>query len=265
MDLARAVVDRENPLTARVIVNRVWAQLIGRPLVATPSNFGTLGETPSHPELLDDLAVRFMDSGWSLKWLEREIVLSGTYRQSSAIDPEKQVVDAANQLLWRMPRRRLSIEAWRDAVLVIAGRLDYRIGGPSIDPQDANQTRRTVYSNVSRLMLSPILATFDFPDPNVHSERRTETTTPLQKLFALNSPFMMAQAGSLARELIAASQDDGSRLEFAYQQVFTRAPTADEKQWGAEFLAGCAPSSDEDRWTQFAQVLLASNELLMID
>jgi hypothetical protein len=265
MDLARALVNRENPLTARVIVNRVWAQLIGKPLVGTPSNFGTLGESPSHPELLDDLAVRFMDSGWSLKWLQREIVLSATYRQSSAVDPEKQVVDAANQLLWRMPRRRLSIEAWRDAVLAIAGQLDYRIGGPSMDPQDANQTRRTVYSSISRLMLNPILATFDFPDPNVHSERRTETTTPLQKLFALNSPFMLAQAGSLAKQLIAASQDDGSRLEFAYRQVFTRAPTAEEKQWGAEFLASCSSSNDEDRWTQFAQVLLASNELLIID
>lgn len=106
MELANSIVTRDNPLTARVFVNRVWGQLFGKPLVGTPSNFGSLGERPTHPELLDDLAVRFMDSGWSLKWLQREIVLSSTYRQSTDIDPAKQRIDPDNKLLWRMNRRR---------------------------------------------------------------------------------------------------------------------------------------------------------------
>ena len=121
-DLAEAIVDRSNPLTARVIVNRVWEQLIGRPQVGTPSNFGALGEVPSHPELLDDLAAGLMDNDWSLKWLQRQIVLSSTYAQSSHIDPEKSGVDPENRLLWRMKRRRLSIEAYRDAILFVSGR-----------------------------------------------------------------------------------------------------------------------------------------------
>ncbi len=139
-DLADAIVDRSNPLTARVIVNRVWQQLIGRPLVGTPSNFGSLGDTPSHPELLDDLAVRFMDNGWSLKWLQREIVLSSTYGQSSDVDPKKSNVDPENRLLWRIPRRRLSVEAYRDAVLFVSGRLEQGIGGQSLQPDAARFT-----------------------------------------------------------------------------------------------------------------------------
>ena len=145
-ELADAIVDRSNPLTARVIVNRVWQQLIGRPLVGTPSNFGTLGDSPSHPELLDDLAVRFMDNGWSLKWLQREIVLSSTYAQSSHVDPEKSNIDPENRLLWRMPRRRLSVEAYRDAALFVSGRLKQGIGGPSLQPDAPDSQRRTVYS-----------------------------------------------------------------------------------------------------------------------
>ena len=134
--LADAIVDHSNPLAARVIVNRVWTELIGQPLVRTPSNFGRLGETPTHPELLDDLAVGFMDNGWSLKWLQREIVLSATYGQSSHVDASKSSVDPQNQLLWRMPRRRLSVEAYRDAVLAVAGRLDHTVGGTSLQPDD---------------------------------------------------------------------------------------------------------------------------------
>ena len=264
LDLADAIIDRGNPLTARVIVNRIWAQFFGRPLVATPSNFGSLGEKPSHPELLDDLAVRFMDGGWSLKELQRELVLSATYRQSTDSDPRRQGVDPANVLLWRMNRRRLSIEAWRDAVLSIAGQLDLRMGGPSIDPENPAQGRRTVYSEVSRLKLSPLLALFDFPDPNAHSERRSETTTPLQKLFVLNSQFMVRQAESLATRIASISSDDTARITAGYSAVFSRAPTADELRMAHEFLTSCG-EGDSTRWVQFAQVLLASNELFMID
>jgi hypothetical protein len=264
LDLADAIADRQNPLTARVIVNRIWAQLFGRALVATPSNFGSLGEKPSHPELLDDLAVRFMDNGWSLKALQRELVLSNTYRQSSTSDARKQGVDPANVLLWRMNRRRLSIEAWRDTVLSIAGQLDLRMGGPSFDPENPGNGRRTMYSEVSRLKLNPLLALFDFPDPNAHSERRSETTTPLQKLFVLNSPFMVRQAELLAARLTSVSGDDAARIRSAYNDVFARAPTSQEIRLGEEFLNGCG-EGDASRWIQFAQVLLASNELFMID
>jgi hypothetical protein len=247
-----------------VIVNRIWAQHFGRALVATPSNFGALGDKPSHPELLDDLAVRFMDSGWSVKKLQRELVLSATYRQSSDLDSKKQKIDPANILLGRMNRRRLSIEAWRDTVLSIAGQLDLRLGGPSVDPENPQQGRRTIYSEVSRLKLSPLLALFDFPDPNVHSERRSETTTPLQKLFVLNSPFMVRQAESLANRITSISGDDPARIAFAYNEVLARTPTPDELRFAEEFLQGCG-ENDTTRWAQFAQVLLASNELFITD
>jgi len=265
LELADAIADRNNPLTARVIVNRVWAMHFGRPLVGTPSNFGNLGERPTHPELLDDLAVRFMDAGWSLKWLQREIVLSATYRQSSAIDPHKQAADPANLLLWRMNRRRLGVEAWRDALLAVAGRLDPSLGGPSIEPQSPQQRRRTVYSYISRLDLDSMLAMFDFPDPNAHSARRAETTTPLQKLFVLNSPFMVRQAEALAEGLLAVAGDDAARIQVAYATAYGREPTSEEARLGLDFLHGCGENDDQSRWTQYAQVLLASNEMLMLD
>jgi cytochrome c553 len=261
--LADALVDPRNPLTARVLVNRVWNWHFGRGLVATPSNFGMLGERPSHPELLDDLAVRFMEHGWSLKWLQREIVLSAAYRRSSHPLPDVAAADPANVWLARMPRRRLSIEQWRDAVLAVSGQLDPQLGGPSIEPHDPQATRRTVYSRISRLELNALLARFDFPDPNTHSDRRTETTTPLQKLFVLNSPFMDRQAGLLAERLRQASASDSDRLRLLYQLLFSREPQAAEELLVREFLAQ-EPGEDR-RWAQLAQVLLASNEFLLLD
>jgi hypothetical protein len=261
-ELALAIASRYNPLTARVLVNRVWGQCFGRPLVGTPSNFGALGERPTHPELLDDLAVRFMDSGWSLKWLLREITLSAAYAQSGGTTQ----TDPDNRLLGHMPRRRMSVEAWRDAVLSAAGRLDAAVGGPSIDPQDPGQRRRTVYSEVSRLDLNRMLALFDFPDPNTHSARRQETTTPLQKLFVLNSPFMAAQAAALAERLgreVAGGSPDGDRrrIHRAYLLLYGRAASEAEVRLGLAFLAG----GGSTRWRQYAQVLLAANEMLYVD
>jgi len=263
--LAEAIANRNNPLTARVLVNRIWAQHFGRPLVGTPSNFGKLGETPTHPRLLDDLAVRFMDSGWSLKWLHREILLSATYRQSSRIDEEKLAADPANHLLGRMNRRRLSVEQWRDAILATSGRLDGSIGGPSIEPDDPEQTRRTLYARISRLELNRLLALFDFPDPNAHSASRNETTTALQKLFVLNSPFMVRQADALlARLEREADGDDRSRIERAYALLFARPPLAEEVEIALAYVGG-PKSGRQERWSQYAQVLLASNEMLMLD
>jgi hypothetical protein len=259
-ELAEAIADARNPLTARVLVNRVWAQHFGRPLVGTPSNFGAQGERPTHPELLDDLAVRFMEAGWSLKWLHREIVLSATYRQGSAAGLRQRSADPENRLLGRMNRRRLSVEAWRDAVLSASGCLDRSVGGRSLDPQDPDERRRTVYSAVSRLELNRMLALFDFPDPNVHAARRLETTTPLQKLFVLNSPFMVARAERLAQRLRG---DDRRCIERAYGLLYGRPPTAAEVRLGLAFLG--AADDRPARWRQYAHALLAANEMLFID
>ena len=260
-DLAEAIVDRGNPLTARVIVNRVWHQLIGQPLVPTPSNFGSLGEPPSHPELLDDLAVRFMQQNWSLKWLQREIVLSSTYSQSSRVDPLKHDVDPSNRFVWRIPRKRLTVEQYRDCLLSVGGRIDPSLGGPSIRPDESESRRRTLYSEVSRMDLNPMLARFDFPDPNAHSARRFETTTPLQKLFLLNSDFLVQQADAMARRLIDHDPSDRRRIDFAYQLLFARPPTEQESEWGQSYVAG----GNHQLWSEYAQALMISNETFMVD
>ena len=264
LELADAIASPNNPLTARVIVNRIWGQYFGKPLVGTPSNFGKLGERPSHPELLDDLAVRFMQNGWSLKWLHREIVLSATYQQSSTIDFEKQESDPANQWLWRANRRRLSVEAWRDSLLVASGAIDYSFAKGSIQASKATEVRRTVFSSISRFQLDPLLVLFDFPDPNTHSERRSLTTTPLQKLFAMNSDFMLRQAEQLVDRLMnldVSTNED--RIRNAYASIYSRNPDHEELLLGMDFLKD---GSDRQRqWTKYVQALLASNELLILD
>ena len=263
-DLARSIADPGNPLTARVFVNRVWGHLFGRPIVGTPSNYGKLGEPPTHPELLDDLAARFVDEGdWSLKWLVRELATSATYRQSSAITEEGRAIDPGNALIGRMNRKRLSVEGWRDAMLAASGRLDAAVGGPSIDPSNPDERRRTVYSRVSRLDLHPMLARFDFPDPNAHSSGRNRTTTPLQKLFLLNSPFYVQQAEALADRLDREAGDDREAITLAYRLLFGRPPADEELRLGLEFLGAAGP--DAASRSAYAQALLASNEFYIID
>jgi hypothetical protein len=260
-ELAAAIASPENPLSARVIVNRIWGAHFGRPLVATPSNFGQLGERPTHPELLDDLAVRFVEQGWSLKWLHRELVLSSTYRQSSHADETARHQDPGNLLLGRMNRRRLSVEQWRDAILRAGGVLEAAIGGESIVPSDPESSRRTVYSTRSRFELDRMLALFDFPDPSIHSARRVETTTPLQKMFVLNSPFMVRQAERVSERAQSAAGDDPSAvIGQLYQLLYGRPPAEEELQLGLAYVDG-----DETRWSEYAQTLLAANELLILD
>jgi hypothetical protein len=191
-ELAEAISSPENPLTARVIVNRIWGLYFGRPLAATASNLGAMGERPTHPELLDDLTLRFLEANWSVKWLTRQIVTSTAYRMSSAergtgsaeqkSTPHSalrtpQLLDPENRLLSHTNRRRLTVEQWRDSILAGTARLDSAIGGKSIDPQQPTERRRTIYSRASRLELNKLLAMFDYPDPNVHADRRVETTT----------------------------------------------------------------------------------------
>jgi hypothetical protein len=264
-ELAKAIVDRSNPLTARVMVNRVWAMLFGVGLVPTPSNFGRSGQPPSHPELLDDLAVRFIDSGWSVKWLVRELVTSAAYRQTSRASTDSARKDPANVLLWRMNRRRLSIEQWRDGVLFACGKLDPG-DGKSVELDDPANCRRTVYARVSRLKLNDLLMQFDYPDANVHAEGRTDTNTSTQKLFMLNSPFMAAQAKALAARVAKeAPTDDAARVRHAYRLLFAREPDGAELDLALSFLRRPQNAQGMTRLEQLAQVMLISNEALYVD
>jgi hypothetical protein len=263
-ELAEAIASRSNPLTARVMVNRLWGLFFGRPLVQTPSNFGHSGTLPTHPELLDDLAVRFMKNGWSIKTLIREIVLSSTYRQSSRAASGQASADTANELLGRMNLRRLSIEQWRDAILFVSGELAWE-DGKSLELDDPANHRRTLYARISRLKLNDLLMQFDYPDANVHAEKRSVTTTASQKLFMLNSPFMLSQARALAARLKAnPAGSDKARLHHAYRLLFGREPEGTELKLALEFLRKPG-TPGMSRWEQYAQLLLASNEMLYVD
>jgi len=208
-----------------------------------------------------------LDANQSLKWLTRQIVTSSTYRQGSGFSVQSSAsADPENRLLSHFPRRRLTVEQWRDSVLSASGALDARIGGPSIDPQKPDEHRRTVYSRASRLELNKLLAMFDYPDPNVHADRRVETITPLQKMFVLNSPFMIEQASMLAERLIADVPDSElaaryQRIDLAYRLLYGRPATDEEIRIGLHFLKDANP----DRLKQYAHVLLAANELLYVD
>ena len=263
-ELAEAIASRQNPLAARVIVNRVWAIFFGQPLVATPSNFGHSGALPSNQELLDDLAVRFMDEGWSLKSLVREIALSATYRQSSAFDAAKAARDPGNDSLWRMNRRRLSVEQWRDAVFFVCGELTESLGAKSFELDDPTNTLRTVYAHISRMKLSDLLLQFDYPDANVHAEKRSVTTTPMQKLFLLNSPFMQRRANALSSRLQQIEGDDSDKITAAYRLLFAREPDATERTLALGYLRK-STASDMTPWERYTQLLLASNEMLYVD
>ena len=264
LELAESIVSPGNPLTARVVVNRVWSMFFGRGLVTTPSNFGLLGAKPSHPALLDDLAVRFMENGWSMKRLIREIVLSSTYRQCSDDSEANRAIDPENMYLWRMNRRRLSIEQWRDSILAAGNNLD-RLGGKSLELTDKKNVRRTVYGRVSRKKLNDMLMQFDYPDANVHAAKRSATTTAVQKLFVLNNPFMVEQAKRLAKRVagegVAASAE---QVQSIYSILYSRQPSAAELDLALGFLQLPA-ESQLTRWEQYSHALLAANEMSYID
>ena len=263
-ELARQITDPTNTLTARVMVNRVWDLLFGKPLVRTPSNFGTTGDKPTHPELLDDLALRFMQNGWSVKHLMRELVLSATYRQSSSGSAANAQLDEANDHLWRMNRRQLGIESWRDAIMATAGTLTPE-GGKSQNLDAAEYHKRTIYSQVSRRELNKTLMLFDYPDANVHAARRSNSTTPTQKLYVMNSPFIIEQSKQLARRIQQSSGDDAARIRHAYALLFAREPEAAELDIAMEFLQQPATEAGPNAWEQLAQALLATNEMLYVD
>jgi hypothetical protein len=259
LELAEAIADPSNPLTARVIVNRVWQHHFGYGIVRTPSNFGSQGDRPSHPELLDYLADRFVKEGWSLKKLHREIMLSATYALSDEPSARNYAADPDNRYLWRYNRRRLDAESLRDSLLFVSGKLDLKQGGPAVR-LDQDNTRRTVYGLVSRRGLDPMLALFDFPNPNSTSEQRLQTTVPLQKLFFMNSPFVLEQSSALAARLASMASEDGARVTRAYELLLQREPTKEELHLALEFLH--AKSND---WPEYAQVLLSSNEFIYLN
>ncbi len=243
LELARAIIDPKNPLTPRVIVNRIWAHYFGNGLVRTPSDFGFRGDAPTHPELLDRLAIDFIASGWSLKSLHKRIVMSETYRQSSDGSPAAEAIDPENHLLWRMPRKRLEIEALRDSMLVASGQLKRELGGLPF-PLDARPSvpRRTVYAFVERGKLPAALSAFDFASPDQHAPMRFVTTVPQQALFFLNSPFVAEQATHLAKRV--RSQEPRAAVKAIYEHVFGRVPSESELAAGLRFTAEASTPSE---------------------
>jgi hypothetical protein len=253
-----------------VIVNRTWGWVFGRHLVTTPSNFGALGDRPTHPELLDDLAARFVAGGWSVKRLVRELVTSAAYRQSSRHDDACAAADPGDRWLWRAPRKRLELEAWRDAMLQVSGQLDLAGGGPSDNLDDLKRVRRTVYGRVSRERPADVHRLFDLPDPRGHGEKRDATTTPLQQLYFLNSPFVRQSAAALAKATAVGKSAEGGAKDL-FRRVLLRDPTADEL---ARALRLIRPSSELETpgglpnppaWELLAQALLVSNEFLYLN
>ncbi|MFO0914971.1 MAG: PSD1 and planctomycete cytochrome C domain-containing protein [Pirellulales bacterium] len=267
LELAKAIVSPDNPLTARVWVNRVWDHLFGQGLVDTPSDFGTRSQPPSHPELLDYLAARFMAEGWSTKWLIGEIVRSATYRQSSAPRPECQAVDPENRLLWRMNGRRLDFESLRDSLLAVSGTLDTKVLGTSVDINGSPfPTRRTVYSYIDRQNLPGLFRTFDFASPDAHTPRRFQTTVPQQALFLMNHPFVVEKAQqTLQRPEIASAADPAARIASIYQTLFGRSPTDDEMKLGESFVHSGGAGAESDAWARYVQALMMSNEFIFVD
>jgi mono/diheme cytochrome c family protein len=264
LELARAITDPNNPLTARVLVNRVWLNHFGRGLVSTPSDFGMRSDPPSHPELLDWLAATFVEQGWSIKKLHRLIVLSSAYRQRSDDRADCRRRDAENVLLWRMNRQRLDFEAMRDTLLAVSGRLDPAIGGkPVRDLLSPASRRRTVYGFIDRLQVPGLYRAFDFPSPDASSPQRDRTTIPQQALFLMNNPFVLESARALVqRPEVAGEKDRGRRVGRLYRLLYGRAPTAEEVSLAQEFVG---PTDDGTAWARYAQGLLLANEFAFID
>ena len=299
LQLAEAIAS--HPLTARVIVNRVWRWHMGSGIVDTPSNFGFAGEPPTNPELLEHLAARFVDGGLSIKRLHRDIMLSATYRLRAGRHAANEAVDAGDRFYWRAARRRLDAESIRDALLHVSGGLDAKVGGPSVDLDDEDNDRRTLYGSVSRFQLDDYLQTFDFPDPNLSAERRYATNVPQQSLFFMNSPFARRQAERLVRRLAKEAGDetvaagegevegvtdddedipahfpDPAMIRAAYPLLYGREVSEAELQAGLAFLAerrasAKEPDDQQERqasmraWTQYARALFSAAEFRFIE
>ncbi len=274
LKLANWIGSDSNPLTARVIVNRVWQFHFGRGIVATPSDFGVNGARPTHPELLDWLTLRFIEHGWSLKWLHRQILMSATYRQSSKPAADSLARDADCQMLWRFPPRRLEAEAIRDCILQASGKLNPQAGGPGfllfrvdrenvhhyfpLEKFEAEQFRRMIYMTKIRQEQEDVFGVFDCPDGGQTVPNRNRSTTPLQSLNLLNSLFMLEQADSLAERLIAMTGDDPqAQIKVAYYLLLLRDPAADELAEAVSFVIKFGLAN-------FCRAMLNANEFLFL-
>ena len=290
LELARWLTEPANPLTARVLVNRLWRWHFGRGLVRTTDNFGKLGERPTHRELLDWLTLRFIEDRWSVKRLHRRILLSSTYRMSSAYDAHAAERDPENRLHWRCAPRRLEAEALRDSLLAVSGLLDLETGGTllthvknrqlifdhtSKDGTNYDSRRRSVYLPVVRNNLYEVFGLFDHPDPAVTSGDRATTTVPAQALFLLNGKLVDRAAAALADTLLGEETDDDRRLEVLYARCFVRAVEENEKERAKEFIARFARALNEQQkrseadarrgaWAALVHVVLASNEFVYV-
>jgi Protein of unknown function (DUF1553)/Protein of unknown function (DUF1549)/Planctomycete cytochrome C len=289
LELGEWITDSKNPLTARVIVNRVWHWNFGRGIVATPDDFGARGEAPSHPELLDYLASRFIESGWSIKKLQKLILMSRTYQMASGDDTQNEVKDSKNAFLWRFNPQRLDAEEFRDSLLAIGGNLDLTPGGEQPFPPETqwrysqhqpfyanyDTNQRSVYLMQQRIRRQPYLDVFDGPDPNAVSGARPVTTTALQALYTMNDPFFHTQADALAVRVGMQFNSDSDRLRYAYKLVYGRIPKPDELREAHQFLESARKSLqgtgvadyqwNRQAWASLMRVLLASNEFVSID
>ncbi|MCA9074498.1 MAG: PSD1 domain-containing protein [Planctomycetaceae bacterium] len=262
LELAQQIVSPNNPLTARVFINRVWMQHFGSPLVSTPSDFGTRSDPPTHPELLDWLAASFIEHGWSLKWLHREIMLSAAFQQASIDRPAARSADPENRLLWRMNRRRLDFEPMRDSLLFVAGRLDPSLNSRSVDIEaspDAGQ--RTVYTFIDRNNFSGLLRTFDYPSPDATSPQRPNTTVPQQSLYEMNAPFVQKMAESvIARPDVQSMSSPDEQVTAMFRVILGRDPSEDERRLALDLL-----STGDGQLIKLSHALLMTNEFLFVD
>ena len=275
VELAAWITQPDHPLTSRVIVNRIWQHLFGQGLSRVVDNFGLHGEPPTHPELLDNLALKFQQDGWSIKKMVRQLVLTRTYRLSSAHSAENFKADPDNTLWWRIPARRLDAEAIRDAMLAVSGKITLTPPGRSLasaaappkkakfseDPAAKTATYRSVYLPIRRNGLPEALAIFDVADPSLIVGQRDVTTVPTQALYLMNSPFVIEQAQAFAQKILAAKDvDDAARINLAIRTAFGRPASAQEQERVRTFLRGFDGQGRNSGWTAFCQTLLASAE-----
>jgi hypothetical protein len=256
LDLANRIFSDSPGLAARVIVNRAWGWHFGRPLVATASDFGTQGDKPTHPELLEDLAARFIQHGWSLKWLNKEIMLSAVYQQSSQPREDGLKADEGNALLWRQNPRRLDAEAYRDTLVRSAGLLDVEMGGLSGDIDSDTFYRRAIYGRISRARPPQVLALYDFPEATQTAPDRDVTTTTLQQIFMMNSAFIQNLAEAAAKTAASAT-GEAEQIGMLYRRILARDPTVTEMKSAMEYLR-------KGTLQRYAQVLLATNEEIFL-
>ena len=265
LQLAESIANQ--PLTARVIVNRVWQHHFGQGIVRTASNFGRLGELPSHPKLLEYLTHQFVQHNYSIKALHREILHSATYQQSSQHSAVHHAKDPENRWLWRTNRRRLDAESLRDSILSVSGRMNSSIGGTSVN-LSKDESRRTVYGQVKRSKVANILTLFDFPDPSLSSQQRLVTNIPSQRLFFLNSDLVWNQAGILAKSFSLDGKPIGSQtVDSVYQLMFGRKPSSNEITLAMNFINANNHQSNDQSVVlqQYLQTLMSSNEFFFID